>query len=285
MQTIPLARIGPVQLIDLEKSTGCIKLYDEYARICTIIKQDSNVLECKAKWCKEINNQVVSVEPKQINHIGDQSPYRMSKLFGNLWSHYNHQFVIQVSGCPFQCPFCYVDNLKEDTRVDAPYLVDLFKHFREKVKADYQVDVNVFHLMGGDPAHYASFWPILRDELDSRGFDKVVLFSDCLLVEDMLYDVKPWEYVDIHHFILASCLKGTNWINFKDNTGCDLYMAALFEAMFYKDKSNCYFTLINFDSRDLKKIYDILPKKKIDLLTVYPYEVSVRRKKGELNNG
>lgn len=259
---IPLSKLGPVQLIDLEKSKG-IKLYDEYARICSIIKQNSDY--------------------EVINHIGDQSPFRMAKLFGNSWKDYNHQFVVQVAGCSFECPFCYVDNLKEDTQVDAFYLVKLFKNFREKVKSEYNVNVNIFHLMGGNPARYASFWPILRDELDNWGFKDVVLFSDCLLVEDMLYGVKPWEYVDMHHFILANCLKGTNHINFKNNTGRDLYMVALFEAMFYKDKPNCYFTLINFDSRDLKKIiYNILPKKKVDLLNVYPYEVNMRRQRGEL---
>lgn len=264
MQTVPLAKLGPVQILDLERSRGGIAYYNEYARICTIVKQDPE-------------------RPGQtVNHIGDQSPYRMARRFKGHWQDYNHQFVVQTAGCVFQCPFCYVDNLKEDCTANAPELVNMFKHFRKEVKQLFNADVNVFHLMGGNPAKYAAFWPTLRQELDKQGCADVVLFSDCLLVEDAVYDIKPWEYVDLDRFMLACCLKGTNGTNFRQNTGCDLFVLALYEATNYIQKDNCYITLINYDPADLKSIYNVLPKIKVDLLQVFPYEVTVQRQRGLL---
>lgn len=257
---VPVAKIGEIQKIDVERSSGIV-FHDDIGRICTVVKPD-----------------------KAFDDRGDKSPYRMAHLFGGDWQDYNHHFIVQAAGCPFRCPYCYVDNFRTDLRISADQLVERFIEFKKKVEPKFKIKLKVFHFMGGAPAIYCDFWPELRSALDRKGFKDVVLFSDVILVENHFYKVRPWEYLNLHHFILTGCLKGTNREDFIKNTGgFDLLGQSLRELKHYLSSDNFYLALIAFDEKDLDKIYKIIPKERVDFLTVVNYEVTRRRNENHQN--
>lgn len=253
MIKVPIAKIGETQRIDIEKSSGIV-FYDDIGRICTVVKGKET-----------------------FDERGDKSPHRMARLFGGNWKDYNHHFIVQVAGCPLKCPYCYVDNLEPDLYFTADGLVDKFIEFKEKVKAKFGIKLNVFHFMGGTPGRYAEFWPELRKSLDEKGLKDTILFSDVILVENYFYKVRPREHLNLHHFLLTGCLKGTNKQNFIKNTGWDLFEQSLRELSHYLSAPNFYLTLIAFEENDLENIYRIIPKERIDHLNVINYEVVKRR--------
>ena len=247
---VPITKIGRIQKIDVEKSSGIVS-HDDIARICTVVK-----------------------EKNAYDDRGDKSPYRMAEIFGGDWKDYNNHFIIQVAGCPLKCPYCYVDNLKANLSMNADELVDKFVEFKKIVEPKFNIKLNVFHFMGGAPALYCEFWEELRNSLDNHGLKEVVLFSDVILVENHFSKKKPWEFLNLHHFILTGCLKGTNEDNFKKNTGFHLFEQSLKELENYLTAKNFYLTLIGFDERDLSQIYKIIPKERIDFLNIINYEVT-----------
>jgi uncharacterized Fe-S cluster-containing radical SAM superfamily protein len=251
---IPISKLGKYQIKDIENSTGIV-YHNGIARICTVIKDSGS--------------------PDNRN---DDSPYRMAKLFGGSWQDYNHHFIIQVAGCPLRCWYCYVDNLKKDLIMSADEMVKMFINFRKEAKKKFNIDLNVFHLMGGAPALYYWFWPILREALDNRGLNNVILFSDIILVENYFYShITPWNYMEIPNFIVTGCLKGTNRSNFLQNTGFDLFDQAVKELKHYIRFKNFYLTLIGYDEEDLPEIYDLVGKERVNLLKIIEYEVVKRR--------
>ena len=253
MDTIPIAKIGETQKIDIEQSRGIV-LHDSYARVCSVYKPT-------------------------VSRIGDTSPHRIAKLFGGRWQDYNHHFVVQASGCPLGCNYCYVEESSPSKNFTAQGLVDLFIQFRSAALDCFRATVNVFHLMGGDPALYCSFWPILRYELDQRGCCKVILLSNTVLVESAVKGVQPWKYLDIHNFVLSGCLKGVNREDFIRNTGKDLYHVAVSELKHYIRSKNFYLTLVGQDkSLDWNGLYELIPKERIDFLKVVEYAVVKQRK-------
>jgi len=253
---ISISKIGEVQEEDILKSSGSV-LYDGVGRICTIIKSDM-----------------------AFDDRRDTAPQRMAKLFGGSWEDYNEHYIIQVAGCPLKCWYCYIDNLKSDLKWDAKDVVhDFFKHWRQAYKCNLS-EINVLHLMGGAPGKYPQFWKELREEMNyykEEGFDKKILFSDVIFVENYFYNVKPWEYLDLHNFILTGCLKGTNKKNFLENTGFDLFDNSLKELEKYVEYENFYLSLINYDEKDLPRIFSIIPKERIDFLKVVNYEVTKQK--------
>ena len=253
---IPISKIGPIQKQDIEKSTGIV-YYNDIARICTVVK-----------------------DQKSHDDRGDKSPFYMSKLFGKHWKSYNNHFIVQVAGCPLKCWYCYVDNLKTDLYMTPEELVNIFIKFRNNVKKKFNVDLNVFHFMGGDPGLYCEAWLEIRKVLDLSGLNDIILFSDVVFVENYFIKKKPWEYLNkINNFILTGCLKGTNRENFLINTGLDLYEQAIKELKNYINYENFYLTLINYDTRTLENIYKIIDKERVNLLNVINYEVTKKRKR------
>jgi len=239
-----LSKIGPLQIKDIEDSSGII-FYDKFARVCSVIKQ-----------------------PDALDNREDKSPYRMAELFGRNYLDYNNHFIVQVAGCPFHCPFCYVDNKKQDAIFTAKEIVAKFRHFRRFY------NLNVLHLMGGAPGFYCEIWPELRQTLDDNGFSEVILFSDVILVENHYYGLRPWQYLNLHHFMLTGGLKGTSVPNFVKNTGMpeDLYKGVLEELRHYIVYKNFYCTCINYEESELDQLYQTIPKEKVDLLQVVNYE-------------
>lgn len=251
---VPIAKIGKIQKIDIEKSSGIV-FYDDIGRICTVVKS-KNIFDDR----------------------GDKAPYRMAGLFGGNWQDYNNHFIVQAAGCSLKCPYCYVDNIEADLMMAADELVERFVEFKKKAEPKFKIKLKVFHFMGGAPAIYCDFWPELREALDKRGLKNTILFSDVILVENYFYKLKPWRHMDLHHFILTGCLKGTNKQNFIQNTGgFDLFEQSLEELKNYLPRKNFYLTLIGFDEKDLDRIYKIVPKERIDFLNVVDYEVTKRK--------
>lgn len=254
---VPIAKIGKIQKIDIEKSSGIV-FHDDIARICTVVK-DKNAPDDR----------------------GDKSPYRMAEIFGGDWQDYNNHFIVQVAGCPLKCPYCYVDNLKADLLMTADELVEKFIEFKKIVESKFNIKLKVFHFMGGAPALYCEFWKELRNSLDNHGFNDVLLFSDVILVENYFYKKKPWEFLNLHHFILTGCLKGTNEDNFIKNTGgFNLFRQSLKELQNYLPAKNFYLTLIGFEEKDLLQIYKIVPEERIDFLNIINYEVTKKKMAG-----
>jgi organic radical activating enzyme len=254
---IPVSYLGNEQVKDIENSSGIIE-HDYCFRVCTILKG-----------------------PKLYAANGDKSPYRMAEIFGKDHLYYNDHVIFQTSTCPYKCEYCYVDRLENDKLMTPKDIVHRFSKMRKEIEEKYKKYVNVLHMMGGDPAVYAKFWPIIRKELDNQGFKDVILYSDCLMIENNIYGVKPWEYIDIGRFVLVCSLKGSNWKNmFNTNGKYDKFNETLAEAVHYLNKDNVYFTIINYDHNDLPRIYNIFEKNKVDLLNVVHYEVTKRRYEG-----
>jgi MoaA/NifB/PqqE/SkfB family radical SAM enzyme len=251
---IPISKLGKTQRIDVEKSTGIV-FHDNIARICTVVK-DKNAYDNR----------------------GDKSPYRMAELFGGDWHDYNNHFIVQAAGCPLKCPYCYVDNLKANLSMSADDLVKRYAKFKEIVEPRFNIKVNVLHFMGGAPALYCKFWKELRDSLDNHGFKDTVMFSDVILVENYFAKQKPWKMMDLHHFIVTGCLKGTSKENFVKNTGFDLFEQSLKELKNYLSFKNFYLTLIGCNEAELPKIYKIIPRDRIDFLNIINYEVTKKKK-------
>lgn len=254
MMKVPIAKIGKIQKIDIERSSGIV-FYDDVVRICTVVK-----------------------DKKAHDNRGDKSPFRMAKIFGGNWQDYNNHFIVQVAGCPLKCPYCYVDNLKADLLMTAKELVSRFIKFKKETEPKFNIKLKVLHFMGGAPAIYCEFWKELRNSLDKKGLKDIILFSDVILVENYFFKNKPWKFLKLHHFILTGCLKGTNKDNFIKNTGYDLFQQSLKELKNYLSAKNFYLTLIGFDAKNLLEIYKIIPKDKIDFLNIINYEVTKEKK-------
>ena len=132
----------------------------------------------------------------------------------------NEQFVVQLKGCPFKCPYCYVtqDGIwGESTPVDTVQLV-----------ADF-VDSSfpVFHLMGGAPALYLKHWPEILEALPRQS----VFHSDFLLQEGY-YDIRDIKKIARYKNQLhAVSIKGADESEYKANTGVVPHMERLWKNL------------------------------------------------------
>jgi len=214
--------------------------------------------------------------------IGDTSPIRISKLYGNEYYHWNRQFVVQVAGCPFRCPYCYVDNLVGDIEMTPEELVRWYKIFKQKVRNETQDSLHVFHLMGGCPGRYSPLWKEIRDQMDKQGCDNDIFLSDVILAEESMCRTRPW--LDIPHMsVIQACLKGTTYSEFLSNTHFPGFAEAIRELEFYIPKQQAHFALIESSEAGkewFKKLIGI--PNRIDFLTVKEYEVVKARKDGKI---
>lgn len=99
----------------------------------------------------------------------DQFPVICERRLGRRL---HSQFVVQLYGCNLDCPYCYVTR----SGIWNPWVNyssnDLIKAFVESGQ-------EVLHLMGGAPAIYLDFWPLIIDILPPGA----VFHSDFLLTE------------------------------------------------------------------------------------------------------
>lgn len=119
------------------------------------------------------------------------------------------QFVVQLAGCPFRCPYCYVTPDGITGKSVAISTEKLVKDF----KASGQ---DIFHLMGGAPALYLDHWGELIQLLEKEGCK--VFHSDLLLVE-CEYTDKIMQSIKSDIGIHAVSIKGFDRDSYKLNTG------------------------------------------------------------------
>lgn len=236
---IGLAKIGPVQRIDVTKSGK--ELCTEYFRTCTILQPDSA--------------------------IGDTSPHRMTKLFGEKAEYYNNHFVVQTDWCGLKCWYCYVDNITHGMSISAQDLVQEYIKFKL-----IRPNIHVLHLMGGMPGIYCDEWQDIRKELDRNNLYNDILLSNITLVENTFAKVKPWLNIP-PRTLIDVCIKGTNFSNFKLNTGTNLFGQAMGELQHYIGHRQVFYSAIEYD-KDIGLLIDWLGAENIDLLKVKMYEVT-----------
>ncbi len=139
----------------------------------------------------------------------DKFPEIFEKRFHSRLLDYT-QFVVQLRGCPNNCPYCYVTDSGvrsgECVRISTQEMVDDFN----------ESGLSVFHLMGGALALYLRDWHELLERLPGN----IIFHSDFLCTE------LPYEdYVlrDLYGFsrqcLFAVSVKGATVSEFKKNTG------------------------------------------------------------------
>lgn len=156
----------------------------------------------------------------------------------------NEQFVVQVYGCPFKCPYCYVTPSGihgEYKEVSSTKLVNDF----------IETGFSVFHLMGGAPALYIEHWIDILSRLNMS----IPFHSDLLLMEKS-YDTEVLK--DIAKFnngLYAVSIKGIEDGSFYANTGVsfehDLFWSN-FEKV-YTSGINFYVTFTGMDKYEIKQ--------------------------------
>lgn len=143
----------------------------------------------------------------------DQFPLIYERRTGQ--SGHNLQFVVQLYGCPLDCPYCYVT---KDGVWGVPVnytryqMASLFCHF----------GASVFHLMGGAPALQMDRWPELIAELERQARLKRkgpwVFHSDMLLTESW-YDPEVLAQIKRPNALYAVSVKGVSPLCYHRNTG------------------------------------------------------------------
>ena len=122
---------------------------------------------------------------------------------------YNEQFVVQLKGCPLNCPYCYVtDEGVRNGKCSQVDTVQLVNDFKES-------GFPVFHLMGGAPALYIDHW---KELIIMLGPD-VVFHSDLLLVEQAYNKETISALSKYHNCLYAVSIKGKDEREFHKNTG------------------------------------------------------------------
>ena len=136
------------------------------------------------------SGQLLDVRPEDVLRGGDFrlcDTYRSGggyDQFPAIWERRSgepgraRQFVVQLYGCPLDCPYCYV------TREGVWGEPKLYSS-RDLVEAFVESGAAVFHLMGGAPALYMQHWPELLSELDQLPHKNWVFHSDLLLTEQV----------------------------------------------------------------------------------------------------
>ena len=172
----------------------------------------------------------------------DKFPEIYRRRFGDTETKLNDQFVVQLQGCPLECPYCYVTAegvLGECQRVSTEELVRDFEESK----------CGVFHLMGGAPALWLEEWPELLGKLDG------VFHSDFLGVEGE-YSEKTLEKISKYKQALyAISVKGATPEEFKRNTGTE-WKRELFERNLERLRKaglECYFTFTGMPEESIER--------------------------------
>ena len=162
---------------------------------------------------------------------------RSSSACGNL----SRQFVVQLYGCPLNCPYCYVTRDGVFGRYVEYTTLELINEFKDS-------GTNVFHLMGGAPALYLESWFDIVRQLP----EDAVFHSDLLLIEKR-YEVSWLSTINKPNVLLAVNIKGVTPEDFYRNTQRKLDEDLFWFNMdiVYLSGVNFYFTFTNPDKRYL----------------------------------
>lgn len=116
----------------------------------------------------------------------------------------NLQFVVQLYGCTFNCPYCYVT---KDGIFGKPIEITSDKLIEDFTASGCQI----FHLMGGAPALYMDKWDSIIDNVP-------IFHSDMLLVESE-YCTSTLRKIAKSNALYAVSIKGSTNEEYKKNTG------------------------------------------------------------------
>lgn len=189
------------------------------------IKKEWVILSYEWSVVPICKNQLKDVDPKDILENGlyrlcntyksgggyDKLPQILEKRMG--LKGYQTQFVVQLYGCVFSCPYCYVtaDGVNGIPKpVETEELVEAFK----------RSGASVFHLMGGAPAIYMYRWGELIDKLQQE--DLGAVFHSDLLLHESLYEYEELKEIAKPNTIYAVSIKGFNEDSYYQNTNTTL---------------------------------------------------------------
>ena len=188
----------------------------------------------------------------------DQFPtiYKRRKSSAIREADLSKQFVVQLYGCPLDCPYCYVTRDGVFGRY-VEYTTD------ELIEAFKESKTNVFHLMGGAPALYIEHWSEIVDRLPKSA----VFHSDLLLIEKN-YELEWLKKINKSNVLLAVNIKGVTSDDFRRNTQKKLDWGLLFRnfEVLIESGVEFYITFTNPDERNLEKFKEHL----IELFGYYP---------------
>jgi len=136
----------------------------------------------------------------------DQFPHIYNKRTGFSKIDLHRQFVVQLKGCPLNCPYCYV------TRDGV--MGDCVEYRTEDLVGWFRMSkARVFHLMGGAPALYLEKW----GEIVSYLWPDEIFHSDLLLIEKP-YKLEWLVPLRKNNVLLAVDIKGVTHEDFERNT-------------------------------------------------------------------
>lgn len=136
----------------------------------------------------------------------DQFPKIYAKRYG-IHGSLHDQFVVQLYGCYFKCPYCYVT---PDGVFGAPVEVNTDKLIEDFIASG----CTVFHLMGGAPDMQYEHWVDIMKKLP----EYAVFHSDLMLAGPEYKVPVLWEWGK-YDYLHAVSIKGGGTAEFANNTG------------------------------------------------------------------
>lgn len=181
----------------------------------------------------------------------DQFPKIYSKRRGISEEGLGNQFVVQLFGCPLDCPYCYVTRdgvFGRTVHYTSEELVGWFK----------KSGASVFHLMGGAPALYIDKWHEVVSFLDNDE----IFHSDLLLIEKR-YKLEWLIPLVKRNVLIAIDIKGVTSEDFEKNTNRPFYEKLFWYNfdMVVASGINFYLTFTNPDLSYIEEFKEDLVRK------------------------
>lgn len=150
---------------------------------------------------------------------------------------YTEVFIYQLKGCNLQCQYCFVDDSNKDGKINngARYfsiveIVDEFEDENERRQSEGRLPLRRIRASGGEPTLIVEQWIQLLEELEKRKLtNKIHLQSDTnlttghfineLMEKGELDKNIFYKIAEYKNFGLLCSFKGTDRINFQENTG------------------------------------------------------------------
>ncbi len=155
------------------------------------------------------------------------------------------QFVVQLSGCHLNCPYCYVTSDGINGIIEEYTSEYLLLNF---YRANFEYNCGVFHLMGGSPALYIEHWYEILDILPHT----FIFHSDLLLTEKLYPNLSKLKRPNA---LYAVNIKGVTNEDHYANTGKEInwriFWINLDQLVF--NGPDFYITFTNPDLRSLDK--------------------------------
>lgn len=177
---------------------------------------------------------------------------------------YEKQFVVQLYGCPFSCPYCYVTKngvFGKYNEIETETLINDFLNSKQEV----------FHLMGGAPAIYIENWLDIIDKIP----DGKIFTSDIMLLENE----KMWNNDELlkklgekrNKTLFAISIKGTDKKEFEKNTGQNIIKYDEFKIIerlqkLVDNNVNIYLTFTGCNQKLIERFENILYNNNLDNL-------------------